>query len=890
MSALSSSTSSRPVKTLTVVSQTTLDAVGNTGRYSGSILVETGLPHGSVGEMQYTSTSTTTTTTTTIPPPVSWYKGNWRHGKWHGIGVCHMPNGDSYDGQHVAGERHGHGKYVWHATCRSYEGEFHHNQRHGHGIYRWNIDRTDAEQSTYTGSFLQGQRQGHGTYQTPILEYTGEWWAGKYHGYGVISYHGIKNNSSSSTPSNSDPQKQYRGHFQNGKKHGYGVETNADGTIRHDGNWKEDAPILPLDQTKNVAETNSGTNMQVPEAPQPFTQVVQSEAIVDALGHAGMYRGILQDGLPQGVGTMVYQANNNQNDPSHYHHGIQEYEGFWEQGRTHGFGRLKMENGDAYEGNLVQGKRQGRGQYKWKDGRHYKGMWSNDRRHGTGVFLYPNNDMFEGEFVNGKREGQGRFVFCDGSVYVGEWKDGLYDGQGKLVMVDGKVYQGSFQGGWYHGQGKEVDDTGTIIYEGEWVRGRPAGEEEPEPLDFPSKERQQDRLPQSLPASASTSPAHPNTSTTATQRVVTPSSLISKFLGPTSGSKSESISSTYSTTASSLLSVLQAPFLSSALSSSTTATTSANKPPSQPQTLQTPEEDHRAAVVDVRCWDAQNNPGRYTGLLHSTTEQPHGVGRMVYDDRNRIHEGFWDHGHREGHGRCVFLNIGDFHEGDYVQNLRHGPGKYLWKDGRAFTGNYHKDERQGQGVFTYPNGDVYRGNFADGQRSGYGTFAFHNGACQYKGEWKEGVYDGKGLLEWKANDDGGEQITHLYVGEFAGGVLHGQGKESVDGQVEREGIWNQGKFVHQSMTSEKVANGAKEQEPETSVALGQVAKEIAYEVGLMEDTPHTESPQDDGDNEDMFAPPTELEKQTSAPIECPTNLEHNYEDERQEWRNALDLA
>ena len=291
---------------------------------------------------------------------------------------------------------------------------------------------------------------------------------------------------------------------------------------------------------------------------------------------------------------------------------------------------------------------------------------------------------------------------------------------------------------------------------------------------------------------------------------------------------------------------------------------------------------------------------------------------MVYDDRQRIHEGFWEFGNREGHGRCVFLKIGDVHEGEYVQNLRHGPGKYLWKDGRAFMGNYQHDERQGTGVFSYPNGDSYQGNFSEGQRSGYGTFTFRNGAWQYKGEWKEGVYEGKkGRLEWKVNhhhhNDGGdddEQIimTHVYIGDFAGGVFHGQGKESVEGRVEREGIWNQGKFiVNKTTTPETISdpetpelsvvvleNGIKQEEPKIGIAPGQVPKEL--DAIRLEDTPQSESPKDDDDDDedddddDILAPPTELEKQSSAPIECPTNLEHNYDDERQEWRNSLDLA
>jgi hypothetical protein len=69
------------------------------------------------------------------------------------------------------------------------------------------------------------------------------------------------------------------------------------------------------------------------------------------------------------------------------------------------------------------------------------------------------------------------------------------------------------------------------------------------------------------------------------------------------------------------------------------------------------------------------------------------------------------------------VQIGDYHEGDYHQNLRHGRGKCLWKDGRQYIGPYHKDEQHGaQGKFSYPNGDVDEGMFQQGQRNGVGTF------------------------------------------------------------------------------------------------------------------------------------------------------------------------
>jgi len=63
-----------------------------------------------------------------------------------------------------------------------------------------------------------------------------------------------------------------------------------------------------------------------------------------------------------------------------------------------------------------------------------------------------------------------------------------------------------------------------------------------------------------------------------------------------------------------------------------TTTTQGASPPSEPDC---------EAVVDVEVTDAEGNVGSYTGLVLRYTRKPHGVGRMVYSQGNRIHEGFW---------------------------------------------------------------------------------------------------------------------------------------------------------------------------------------------------------------------------------------------------------
>lgn len=55
-----------------------------------------------------------------------------------------------------------------------------------------------------------------------------EWENGKYHGVGECRW---------------SDGRSYRGEWKDGRANGYGVETRPNGTIRHDGEWKEDRPI-----------------------------------------------------------------------------------------------------------------------------------------------------------------------------------------------------------------------------------------------------------------------------------------------------------------------------------------------------------------------------------------------------------------------------------------------------------------------------------------------------------------------------------------------------------------------------------------------------------------------------------------------------------------------
>lgn len=78
-------------------------------------------------------------------------------------------------------------------------------------------------------------------------------------------------------------------------------------------------------------------------------------------------------------------------------------------------------------------------------------------------------------------------------------------------------------------------------------------------------------------------------------------------------------------------------------------------------------------------------------------------------------------------GRAAGFGIGLFeskgiYEGEWLNNARHGRGRYTWA-----------------------NGDQYEGEFKNGMRDGKGTYTFSTGES-YVGDWKNDLRDGKGRL------------------------------------------------------------------------------------------------------------------------------------------------
>lgn len=608
------------------------DALGRSGLFSGTAIPmeddggESYLQpfHGTV---EYMSDEDNNTNTVVVVQYVGDVDPATQHWQSTSARITYR-TGDVYQGAVHDSQKHGYGVYTWKkktsTTTQSYAGHYLHDMRHGQGTYHW------PDGSSYTGSFERNQRQGYGTYQHPSrdISYIGQWKAGVYHGHGTYQY-----------PDTEGAVVVYTGEFVQGVPQGRGREMKQ-GRVQHDGLWHQGQPVsAKLD-------------------------LVLDQPWFDPTSHfPAVYRGLWnQNHQPEGNGT------------AHYSKGpIVEYEGCWKNGRYHGQGRVVYASGDVYTGVWEASIRQGTGTLQWKDGRQYTGDWEANVRTGSGVFTWPSGDRYEGEFVNGQRSGSGMFVFGEsGAYYAGEWKQGVYHGTGKMVDASGACYSGEFMQGQRHGSGEEFDSSGRLRTRGKWVHGEYQSErysvkpnhsfEDPTPSTSERDDTAtiEDKEPT----------AEPELKQEGTENEAEVEELpVSRSSHP--GKHTEEGIENDPNHLAAAPSCPPPPVPGQAL---LRGWDSRNEPSSSTTESMAGSEKECVAVVDQRVTDGLGCPGLYTGLV--LKGQPHGVGRLVYEDGKRIHEGFWVHGTKEGHGRCLFTPQQDFHEGEYKQNLRHGPGRY----------------------------------------------------------------------------------------------------------------------------------------------------------------------------------------------------------------------
>ncbi|GKY98078.1 hypothetical protein MPSEU_000765700 [Mayamaea pseudoterrestris] len=183
------------------------DPYGEQGTYTGPISSATNLPHG-YGRLEYDRAG-------------RWYEGNWQHGSWTGHGKLSNGEGDYYEGEFKNGHKHGRGIMEF-AYGRVFVGEYIKSQMiEGKMTYQ--------DGSTYTGSWVNGMRHGKGRCEfMDHSVYEGEFSKNEFSGNGKMLW--------------SDGG-WYEGNWLHGEMDGYGKEVHPDGTLRHEGQWRNGMPV-----------------------------------------------------------------------------------------------------------------------------------------------------------------------------------------------------------------------------------------------------------------------------------------------------------------------------------------------------------------------------------------------------------------------------------------------------------------------------------------------------------------------------------------------------------------------------------------------------------------------------------------------------------------------
>lgn len=118
-----------------------------------------------------------------------------------------------------------------------------------------------------------------------------------------------------------------------------------------------------------------------------------------------------------------------------------------------------------------------------------------------------------------------------------------------------------------------------------------------------------------------------------------------------------------------------------------------------------------------------------------------------------------------GFGKAYYSDGGRY-EGEWVDGLRHGQGRFIVSDGTIYIATFKDNFPDGPGEIRYAKGSILKGNFDHGWHMPKGTLRYKNGST-YVGPLKKNRPHGMGKLTYSDGD--------YYVGEFVEGKRQGKG-------------------------------------------------------------------------------------------------------------------
>jgi len=134
---------------------------------------------------------------------------------------------------------------------------------------------------------------------------------------------------------------------------------------------------------------------------------------------------------------------------------------------------------------------------------------------------------------------------------------------------------------------------------------------------------------------------------------------------------------------------------------------------------------------------------------------------------------------RHGYGVMTYADGKSSYNGYYKDNLKHGIGKYVSRDGSSYEGEYIKGFRCGKGKYISQN---------------------ENKSFIYEGEWENDLKHGNGkyLYKEKYNNDildynNSNNNLEFYEEEFEGTWVNDE--KNGKGELRIKGVWNDGNLI-----------------------------------------------------------------------------------------------
>ena len=92
----------------------------------------------------------------------------------------------------------------------------------------------------------------------------------------------------------------------------------------------------------------------------------------------------------------------------------------------------------------------------------------------------------------------------------------------------------------------------------------------------------------------------------------------------------------------------------------------------------------------------------------------------------------------------LYLAEGRVYRGEVLDGRPHGDGRMIWPSGALYVGAWSHGARDGAETYREPEGVTYVGEYRDGERSGHGRFTWPDGRS-YDGRWHASMRHGDGI-------------------------------------------------------------------------------------------------------------------------------------------------